>query len=161
MRQRPPAPSPRLLSLSVAILSIPLAANAQLFENLKAFGNRLKVGDPQIAAHRREGPRGSAKLTSTATAGRISLSATWTARSPSTSRRGRVLSAHRSTSSRARRSYAGSPVRTLLAMATPISAPPPPSMGKSSSSPIRGTGLQPYPKYNHRCLARRPQSGSR
>ncbi|MGI9244309.1 MAG: FG-GAP repeat domain-containing protein, partial [Verrucomicrobiales bacterium] len=34
------------------------AAHGQLFENLRAFGNRLDVGDPKIAAHRREGPKG-------------------------------------------------------------------------------------------------------
>src|SRR5438309_1303958 len=45
------------LIASAALLS--QNAPAQLFDNLKAFGNRLSVGDPAIAApNQKDGPKG-------------------------------------------------------------------------------------------------------
>ena len=53
-----------LASLSCLLLAASIttpSARAQLFENLRAFGNRYDVGDPTVAAHRREGPKGICK----------------------------------------------------------------------------------------------------
>lgn len=47
-----------LAAFLLALSSLAFPANAQLFDNLKSFGNRLDVGNPNVAAHRREGPKG-------------------------------------------------------------------------------------------------------
>ena len=61
MRLLKPVSKQSLAPLILALVGLAPTADGQLFENLKAFGNRLDVGDPNIAAHRREGPKGIGK----------------------------------------------------------------------------------------------------